>query len=668
MDARSFRSIYNEKTLSLSKLMLGQQCYDELYAFFRDSWGLENGAVDYSYRVYTARKCFNLNELFFSIYMHDIANTSFEEKALDIRRRTFMTHHGLFCCVPDLIDEFRLHNRFPRILIVDELVIYGHEITNIICTLEDMVCEFFSNLPDDEQTMIRDKLLKSIDVIVFGREQKQPLIPGRIFSRIKFEKEMTGSQWRIYIQNVAQLLNRLGSLRNKSYLPVFSLPANRAKTTYASSHNWDYYKLRYHGINTYIWMHSVYPHDSEAYTVRAISARATNDFVYYLPTFFLGDMTLSDAKIFLNFFAGQIESMVGSDNRLVTFLCNPFEKLLTVQFQLILCILSCVSYCDFLKKYDIPIAYDLQGVDIDRVCMNFGSQNKLIDDFGNLFDCILHNYAESSPLYIDLMEYADKFLSTHAIPLFTSNGHNSKTSDFSGIILDSEDYLQMISYKDEIYTSEMRVSDGIFSTATPKRSAIALRQYLRRTGSQGYIEALIVMLLFSDDGIASTNLQVSQDGKHIQMRLKAGELAGFSTLKKFYRFIPALIELELFCELFSFNAVYMADQFGRCLERYFPDYCCVSDGIRDLISRQYNLSHEMRDWRDVDLLFDLDSPETARNGVFSTRTLQPWSKKTWRIEERIKVAGLSVGDYVEYEKGKQAELVKLFHKFINGFI
>ena len=122
MDARSFRSIYNEKTLSLSKLMLGQQCYDELYAFFRDSWGLENGAVDYSYRVYTARKCFNLNELFFSIYMHDIANTSFEEKALDIRRRTFMTHHGLFCCVPDLIDEFRLHNRFPRILIVDELV------------------------------------------------------------------------------------------------------------------------------------------------------------------------------------------------------------------------------------------------------------------------------------------------------------------------------------------------------------------------------------------------------------------------------------------------------------------------------------------------------------------------------------------------------------------
>lgn len=76
----------------------------------------------------------------------------------------------------------------------------------------------------------------------------------------------------------------------------------------------------------------------------------------------------------------------------------------------------------------------------------------------------------------------------------------------------------------------------------------------------------------------------------------------------------------------------------------------------------------MRDWRDVDLLFDLDSPETARNGVFSTRTLQPWSKKTWRIEERIKVAGLSVGDYVEYEKGKQAELVKLFHKFINGFI
>lgn len=656
-----------EKTAEFARHILGSQYYEELYAFFESTWGLENTPNKYAYRIYTARKCFNLNELFVTVFTQEHHNTFLEEKLHDVRKRTFMTQHGLSCCVPDLIDEYTRHQRFPPILIVDELVVYGQEITNVIYSLEELVCSALGNLPDTDKSIIKGKLLSAIDIVVFAREKKRPLIPDRILSRIDFWNEMSGNQWRIYIQSISQLLNCIGTLRNKSYLPLFSLKTDEAqeiikKRNFLAEENWNYCQLKYHGISTQIWTQNIYAENNEVCGFLAISSREINDLTIFLPTFFFGDMSISDAKQFLSDFIKIIANKFGYNNRIVLFLQNSCEKFLPLQFQLVLCICSAVSFKCFLNQSGILFKWDQKFVDIDRVCMNFGPLSKLYEDFKLIFDDIfgINNFGSESLIG----KVSDK-LAVYASPLFVDTvDQQIMKVDFSRAILDAEDYLQEITLADEMYAAAMRSSNGVFGVTTPKHSAVSVSHYLSNVNSQGYKEALMVMLLLFEDGVASGNVQISRDGAQVQMRLKAGELARFCSIKRYYRFVPALIELEYYCDLYSYDALEMSQQFGRFLESTSTECACIADGLESLIERQYIAENSMRDWIGVDLLCGLDEPEAPSEKAFTTRTLQPWSKRLWSSTD---VARVSHDAYVQFEKDEQCRIVNQFRNFANNY-
>lgn len=89
--------------VSIAQMLLGKADYHALGSFFIDTWAKRAGqhdTEDYRYRVYIARRCQLLNEIFFQ----EDPKTAFGEKRSklitspeEVRKNTFLNQYGLMC-------------------------------------------------------------------------------------------------------------------------------------------------------------------------------------------------------------------------------------------------------------------------------------------------------------------------------------------------------------------------------------------------------------------------------------------------------------------------------------------------------------------------------------------------------------------------------------------
>lgn len=644
--------------ISLAQMLLGKEDYHALGSFFIDTWRKrdgQNSAEDYRYRVYIARRCQLLNEIFYQEKpatdfggKRGKATGLFEET----RKNTFLNQYGLMCKARELAECYGSEVQgFPPILIVDELTIYGREISRLLLKMTELIVEAYAEqfgpVSSETESRIRRDFLSAVDIRVYGRNQKKLLLSDAVESRLTAVEEMPTKRWREFVRSVSALIRHTGGIGNKSYYPLFSVP----KDSLSGPDREEARSYSYHGSRFRVYQTKK---DGILFTFCEREAGAKREL---LPIPLWGDLPKERAKRLLEETAEVFASNAKCQSR--TDFCNVIALLresslglLQVQFQLISFIMAVLSFCDFARERGLPC---IDGVDIDRCAMSFGTVKEFEAELREITD------GKNEALCEELKKIIYAAFSESEELYAPVEGENS--GDTEKLLRAAETYFLSISDADERALAAMREDEIVFDALTRDYDVVSLQDYLNAEGISGSIEdrvfSLILLLM---DGQVSMNVRL-YDGK-MQLRLKTGEYVKSIEAERIRQFIPVLSALEDWCVRAGYSPEHKLCEFGRFLGELDPTrYGELGETFRTFANAQYVCGDTVSDWN-IGFTGESSLPDTKRGEWL----VDPWSGRAWSEEEKEHYAsrGLSPMQWEKEQCAEAIEQLKLYVKLISG--
>lgn len=186
--------------------------YDELKQFYRDIFF----ADEYQYIVYVARKSIGLAELFFCILWNEAARakdnatqnrleSAWERSATD---STIMSYTG------NIADMFQ-EKHYPKILIVDDVLIQGNSMNELLSGIErKVILDLNSRGILDDPSRVGSwwsNVVNSIHIRVFAQNNKLSVINLHYQMRLKSVNILEPTYWHDFTQRVSNLFTATGS-------------------------------------------------------------------------------------------------------------------------------------------------------------------------------------------------------------------------------------------------------------------------------------------------------------------------------------------------------------------------------------------------------------------------------------------------------------------------
>lgn len=148
----------------------------QIREFFTDFVG---DTAQYAYVSATERRCFNLAYTFLP----------------DDRKENLISNSGLLRYHRELAQQYLREGQFPRILILDDLVLHSRGISKYLHQLESAIEADILDLLRAEENpnvdtdgilrVFRRRLVQSIDLVVFARNKSPLLLDDRYVYRLK---------------------------------------------------------------------------------------------------------------------------------------------------------------------------------------------------------------------------------------------------------------------------------------------------------------------------------------------------------------------------------------------------------------------------------------------------------------------------------------------------
>lgn len=630
---------------------MGRNEYEALRHFYTMSWQ-ERPNSAYVRRVYITRRSFNLNDHFFrdELERNKMENPDEAMRLDHLRRTTFLTSNALLAYVPQWTKQYIRTKVFPPILVVDELIIYGREISSLMHTLETLVQSVWQDemnapLNTNDKWDIHNAITAAIDVFVFATNKHSLLLEDWLRSKLQTMCSMSGSQWREYIQNVSRLINADDEMENTSYAPSFTFDKREGYNALCrrmSSQGWlghgksEEAKWTYHGAVVSVWQRNAFRNDLEGHlhlTIRCHWVSGMRVRLVPLPIF--GDI---EEGAITELFLGTAQRLPQHSNSLATLMGRSHKLLDRVKLQLISCIISIIQFFDLFpnEASTPPYTHDLL-----KIAQNFG----VLDDVYADFQAIL-----TDPLLRqNLKEFLYPFLREHTTALYGSLDahHRLITPHKDGYFRHADKYFYRVGMLDENYVLRLREEHGAYSTWMQQTMCVSLDEYLnsyerRFIDPCAFTDKISALLPMMDQGIVNMNMDCCG------IILKVSEQSKFCKVRQMYRFMPALIELERHCLRLGGNPLDLIVRFGQYL-----DQVTQGNNYADLFKTfvyydVYHYHQTLRDW-DIDLVSGLDRP----NRKLSIRTLQEWSDQEWGSEWEIIDSFKSDIQYLHWERENQ---------------
>ena len=648
----------------------GESCL----SFFTDTW-----SRPYNYRVYITRGCFNLNALLFYNHIRDICSQSKSGdkkiESVELRekwKKTFMTQSALLSYVSKLNEDYNARNHFPKILIADELVIYGRQITAYRRQLGDAILQMRSEQPVQNgysEWTIRDDLNKAIHIRPCAQGENPPLEKNLRLSIEKPWLRLSLSEQREYVQKISDMIAKSCEVENTSYAPFFRLGEKEyAKLSESLKENsWHKSEWTYHRLYAHIWQKSAF--DSEKNVKLMWTFRVHFDYdksgkklgsVRIIPLAVFNGLSYSAIMNLCNQIAEHIQEwdMKSPDifRHLIELLRNSVHMLRHVQLQFLSFLLSVISF--FEETQRAGIAFSIRdgnanftrplnkNHDLDKISQNFGKQE---DTYKALrFLCAKENIEYREQLKNILLP----FLNQNLTP-FTCDKWNPQKC-----VKNPDRYLrraEKIAYRQEmrdaVRLSQMQKEGVVYNSQVKTDIYLTLEEYMddmfRQFSGEIYtLEGCIgAVFMLMDQGSLSMVTRRSQDNVYIHLR--SGEQSMFMKVRRLYRFIPALIEIESRSLRRGYNPSRQAGRFGRFLDQREPGQN-LEEQFQDIASDLEKCGEQFDDWN-IDLLFNMDFPQIAND----VRGTPEWYEGEW--ESKVKdFSNKSDEDaYFHYEREKQ---------------
>lgn len=646
--------------ISLAEIVLGKDLAFGLRRFFRNSWSVPFGRQrDYRYRVYVTRRAFNLNEFFFSAECAQLRTHGMVDRMRQleqIRRHTFITQHALCGYVDELVDAYEETGEFPAILIIDELAVYGHEITMVMQQFETLIKAAWRAKNGDLSVSAANRLdmaiLKAVDLRVYAKSKESLLLKNHYKNQLSAMVEMNSREWKEYVQSVSRLLQTCSVIDNTNHCPTYMLSQEEYDHLSQALNDgpWKCSTWLYHTVREHIWQKQAQrPTDRVRLYETVRCYRVDNGKqIRLVPQVLFGAIPAEDAdelcrqirEMLLS--SGQDEDSLGHIGSLLK--CE-YEEFRGIRMQLVSYILCAAALYDFTQAGDLK---DLE----------LGKQEKPVQTFGTIDDvALILEKLLSTDIRQDLKTLICSFIEQNAAVLdarMLQPAGTDATQTKDACIRRAEQVLYGIAREDEIQAYKVRAARSIYDSQTRFANVISLQDYLGQVAEKGALDrSVAALLLMLDANIVS--LTTSSDKDEVFFNLKAGELSKTLRARWMYRFMPALLDIENHCRLYGYNTVKMARRFGEYLdakEQRSEYETLFYDFTNEIYSREQRLS----DW-DINLLSDLDMPkeESTGNGV---RTVQEWSGQDWGPEwTTINACGSRI-KYILWELRRQADYMQ----------
>jgi len=639
--------------LSLTEVILGQNEYSSLRRFFQISW-----SGSYALRAYITRRASNLNEIFFQ---EEVASSADAAGLKAIKGSTFLTQNALLAQMRRLTHIYIHTGKFPRLLIVDELIIYGREINALMQTLEDCMLsawkkELHKAPSDFEAWLLHNTFFSSVDLLIYARNAQPQLLENHLKVRLHTVQVMSASRWRKYTQNVSRVISLNNRVDNTSYAPSYifnkrgfrKILCTRLRSLQWTSLGTEKNALLYHGSRVTIWQKNAFPQDKECHlhlTIRCYFGANHTVRVIPLPVF--GNIAEDALPDLFSGTAAVLKKEL-SGGAVIALLEDTEELLREVKLQLISCILSIIIMHDCLPKdWDENPAPELLSNGLEKIAQNFGVINEIYPE--------LQTIDREPALREELRNFLYPFLRKNTEALYGAAEPSQNAFKRDVCLKHAEEFFYSIGQQDEEYIQSLQESKGLYNAWTQQTMDTPFDRYLTSfngVADCSFAAKMAAILPLMDQGIVA--MIMNKRG----ISVKVSEQSKFCRVRQMYRFVPALIEVERYCRRNGDDMPTMAALFGRYLDSSLPGWN-YERLFSEFVNELNHYGQLLQDW-DIDLIVGLDKPDWLHN----VRRVQEWSGRDWGDEWNI-INRLSNSQYMYWERMNQEGYKKMAISFCN---
>jgi len=539
----------NERLIRSS---FGANYYNELCEYFHNIWK-SNAA----YKVFMARRAFNLNYAFMGIM-----NAQYKD---EYETESIMSNTALLLCAEEIADYYRATNEFPSILIADDLLLHGRGMVKLIDSLERLVVDFLrektkqSNLREE----IHNKLLAALNIYVFAQNINTNSIVLDRKLALKAAAQLPPSELRALSQQISRALQQC-SVANTSYVLSAELPWSFCKKEYSNDNIIDGSSLfQYRGnILRYYYRNT---NDKILETVRVyfsdkgeILKHMATSLVIFGEIPYSSDDRNNDFSVLCRYVSDKVKQIIPY-SRIADILDYEHKCLVRPRAQMLSFLFSILSYYDFYREKISTDPYTINKAllqsDYEKIAANFDKPKKIRSEIIKLFNHISYNDNFKLRLFDALQNFAGKF-SPEQDTIDKAQNYKAGTwkqensfkayLDSQEIHETAEDIFYEIGMNAECDANEYSQTHAKFDPSTPASDSISFKQYLKimRWDGVDAVPSIGCILGLMDSGLLAMNLELNHTYERIQCILKAGELSTFVLPRRFSVLIPALSIVE----------------------------------------------------------------------------------------------------------------------------
>lgn len=616
--------------------------YKKLCSFFENIW-MSNAP----YKVFMARRAFNLNFLFINA-----KKAQYNER---YNVDNIISNTALLLCAEEIADYYEMIGRFPQILIVDDIQVHGRGVTKLITSLELLVIEFLQKARNQRESkeMIHRELFAAVRIYVFAQNTRGILLDKGL--AVKAVTFLPSDRLRVLSQQISRTLQQCG-VANTSYVLSAELPWSFCRKEYADGCIFDKGSLfQYRGNILRYYYHETNSGILE--TIRVYNSDKNSRLKRMATSLVIfGDIPYGGEEQFgalCRYMAGRIREIVPY-SRIADIFIYEQEELIRPRAQMLSYILSVLNYSYFYREKITTDSHSIYKAliqsDYTKIAANFDKPQRLQYELLQIFSYISRNDVLKADVYEELTNYVNYAGGAgqkqsegdkddyYQVGQWNQEETGQTCTDVEAIHEIAEDIFYDVGMDAEYDANECSRMQKKFDPSMPGNDAVRFVQYLYFMKKNGVQKAVSVGSLFNlmDSGLLSMNIEADRKRGVVQCVLKAGELSTFVLPRRFSTFVPALSIVERGYLKRGSNKKMVVGQFID----YLQAHCYRQDGKVDpkdveqlkklersksSLLYMYNAGQSIQDW-DIDLLTEEDrfSHGMDENGNYNAGRYSSW--------------------------------------------
>lgn len=654
------RSVLDGSTCIKIARRILRENYEGFSCFFAELFStcfrLEDAEARQCFLVaFLTRRCHVLLEIFLNIFAYYADPTCPDPlppylQNIDLRRikyiveKYFVTDSNLITQAGEIAERYHDCGRFPKIIILDEIILHGRAVNSLLLKLECGILRRLEQLEPEldplDRSLVITQLSHAIDLQIYAQNNEPLLLLDRYSRRLHTKRLCNPIEIRNLSNSFATLVAN-GNVNNVAYSWNFNISTPEAKKSWEALSPAPGFvkvetKLKSIWQTCCLWP---YPNASAPKAVCAIRWKQggeASDDILVVP--FLVTDRLPRENLYrlhkkicedisgkkLSFLTDYNDSDIGAaDSSRLRWLSETNEL-----------ILSYLMFRRFCQNDDSNVQW-AKYLETAILARNYKLPFSGEEDRGKIVK-ELESIWTWEPPCPDLLEQYLDILLTNAKPLWNaaesigvSSGPrrvDGSTPESRRLITAVEDTIASFGYEAEQnacekYSSSIFFSDETLSDWGRKYSLsemlIRCGKYLRESSNSSVMDvysAFALIIQEMDLGIISMNSQYDSSADQVYSMARAGEHSLFIKPTRYRDFIPVLIQIYKKCHNCQLDLYLEIKQFIKHLSASQPDLGTTAEELCDFMQDLERTNQKIEDW-------NLVLPDYGNSAHFDVRSM-----------------------------------------------